>query len=73
MSVRNLTALSASNQKGHACCKFDPPKSLTVFGEKAKNLSSPFFLMAVFSVRISQRAFKYVQIYTQVDKRDFLF
>ena len=49
MSVRNLTALSASNQKGHACCKFDPPKSLTVLERKQKIFPVHSFLMAVFS------------------------
>lgn len=69
-----LTALSASNQKGHACFKSDPPKSLTVLERKKKIFPVHSFRMEVFSVtEFHRRAFKYVQTYKQVDKRDFLF
>lgn len=70
-----LTALSASDQKGCACSKSDPPKSLTVLERKKKIFPVHSFLMAVFFsvTEFHRRAFKYVQIYKQVDKRDLLF
>lgn len=51
-----LTALSASNQKGHACFKSDPPKSLTVLERKKEIFPVHSFRMAVFFChRISQK------------------
>lgn len=61
---------SASKQNGHACSQFASPKITDGFRKKEKIIPVHSFLMAACLYnRSAHRAFKYVQIYKQEDKR----